>query len=471
MKDNQLILYKDILMNNEMPKVTIYIPSHNYGEFLTESVESVLRQTYKDWEIILIDDGSTDNTPEIVALYKDAPNIRCFRKKKIGLPRVCNFALSEARGEYIIRLDGDDVFDENILLVLVNQLENDKNLALVFPDFYFIDTHGNIFARERLQKLYHEDHLLDLPPNGACTLARTAVLREIGGYREDLGAQDGFDIWSRIRTTHKCTNVNLPLFYYRRHNNNLTGSNSISPIIRNARRQIKKDASLKVIEKNKPVTVVLPARSHYDFTQDIWELEFGGSTMLAHNLKTCVESDLFDDIVVTCDNPEAEKVLEQFDDPRLKFQLRTHESTFRSASLAEMVERLVRKHDPELKGITLIRYIQTPFLSKEAMEEAIYTIVMMDADTAIAVERYSDQNLYSRGSFGLQPLKVSHTQYIEGGVIYRDTHSCLAVRNSNLPRGNIMGPRIASFDISGPEGFFIDDEHKYNVAKLIADHS
>lgn len=463
-------MIRDFLMKVNLPKVTVYIPCHNYGEFLIEAVESVLRQTYKDWEIIIIDDGSTDNTPDIIALYKDAPNIRCFRTEKIGLPAVCNFSMSEARGEYIIRLDGDDVFDENILLVLVTQLENNKSLALVFPDYYLMDTLGNVFSRERLHKLYHEDHILEMPPNGACTLARTNLLRDMGGYREDLGAQDGFDIWSRIRTSHKCANVNLPLFYYRRHNTNLTGSNGDSPIIKNARLQIKKDASLSVLQKKRPITIVLPARSHYDFAPDIWNLELGGKTMLAHNLSTCVESDLFDHIIVTCDNPESEKVLEEFNDPRLEFQLRTHESTYRSASLASLVEGLVRKHDPELEGITLIRYIQTPFLSKEAMEEAIYTVAMMDADTTIAIERYTDQNLYTRGPFGLQPLKVSHTQYVEGGVIYRDTHSCLTVKNRNLPKGNMMGPSIASFEISGPEGFFIDDEQKYRVAKLIAEN-
>ncbi len=457
-------------MKKDSPKITVYVPCHNYGEFLGEAIESVLCQTYKNWEMIIIDDGSTDNTPDVIDLYKNAPNIRCFRTEKIGLPKVCNFAISEAQGEYIIRLDGDDVFDENILLVLTAQLDNDENLALVFPDFYFMDMQGNVFARERLHKLYHEDHLLEMPPNGACTLSRTTLLRDLGGYREDLGAQDGFDLWARIRESHKCGNVNLPLFYYRRHDSNLTGSNGHSPIIQNARREIKKDASKVTLESKKPVTVILPARSHYDFAPDLWSLELGGRTLLSHNLSTCIESDIFDRIIVTCDNPGAEKELEKFDDPRLEFKLRTHETTYRSASLSSLLEKIITPYDPELNGITLIRYIQTPFLSREAMEEAVYTIGMMDADTAIAIERYSDQNLYSRGPFGLQSLKVRHTQYVEGGIIYRDTNSCLAVRNSNLPKGNIMGPRIASFEVSGPEGFFVDNEHKYRVAKLIAEH-
>jgi glycosyltransferase involved in cell wall biosynthesis len=204
------------------PKVSVYVVSHNYGRFLSEAIESVLRQHYENWELLLIDDGSSDHTAEVMQLYVGDPRVRVFRTSGIGLPAVCNLALRESRGEYLIRLDGDDVLDENALFVLLSYLERQPEVALVFPDYYLIDEGGEIFAHERRQKISESSHLMDMPPNGACMLIRKSVLELIGGYREDLGAQDGFDLWAKIRNTHRTMNVNLPLFYYRRHGDNLT---------------------------------------------------------------------------------------------------------------------------------------------------------------------------------------------------------------------------------------------------------
>jgi len=156
------------------PRITVYVPSRNYGRFLSDAIESVLRQTVDDWELMVIDDGSTDDTSEVMQLYRGHPKISLHRTEGIGLTSVCNFALKRAQGRYVIRLDGDDVFDENILLVLGNHLDRDKSLALVFPDYYLVDPFGKVFAQERRERLYSSNHMLDLPPNGACTLVRSA---------------------------------------------------------------------------------------------------------------------------------------------------------------------------------------------------------------------------------------------------------------------------------------------------------
>ena len=74
-------------------RISVYIPSHNYGKYLGEAIESVLRQTVDDWELLVIDDGSTDNTQEVMNLYKSHPKIQLFQTNGIGLPAVCNLAL------------------------------------------------------------------------------------------------------------------------------------------------------------------------------------------------------------------------------------------------------------------------------------------------------------------------------------------------------------------------------------------
>ena len=190
-------------METSNNKVSIYIPSHNYGRYLSNAIDSVLKQSYTNWELLIIDDGSTDNTKEIINLYKNHENISFITTDGIGLPKVCNLALKKAKGQFLIRLDGDDIFDEHILLILVTHLIRNKNIALVFPDYYLIDQYGEINAIEKRELFYEKNHMLDIPPHGACTMIRKSVLEEIGGYREYLGAQDGLDIWSKIRENMK----------------------------------------------------------------------------------------------------------------------------------------------------------------------------------------------------------------------------------------------------------------------------
>ena len=98
--------------------------------------------------------------------------------------------LREARGRYVIRLDGDNVFDENILLVLGNVLDRDGKLALVFPRLLPGRSIWTRFSRKSgASGSYSANRSFDLPPNGACTLVRASILKEVGGYREDVRAK------------------------------------------------------------------------------------------------------------------------------------------------------------------------------------------------------------------------------------------------------------------------------------------
>ncbi len=446
------------------PRFTVYIPSHNYGRYLSDAIESVLRQTVEDWELVVIDDGSDDETPEVMNLYRGHPKISVYRTEGIGLTAVCNFALGKARGEYVIRLDGDDVFDENILLVLGNALDRHPDVALVFPDYYLFDDFGKIFAQERRHRLYSENHQLDMPPNGACTLIRLSILNEIGGYREDLGAQDGFDLWSKVALRYKCANVNLPLFYYRRHDANLT---SDSQRIINARRQIKKDAVNNQLAALRPIIAVIPCRRGFDFVPDLWKQEIAGATLLERSIKACLSSTMFDHVVVTSDTEETGEAVGRYNDPRLSFVLRDAQSTIRTASIVPTLEMIARKFDPELRGVTLVRYLQSPFVTVDTIDEAIGTLALGGADSVTAVEEIRSQ-LFRRTRHGLETLNRSGELRTDYDVVYRDVLSCVATRNRNLPSGSLTGHSIVSFVVPSAECFLIDSAQKLRIAQLMA---
>ncbi|MBU1985173.1 glycosyltransferase family 2 protein, partial [bacterium] len=280
------------------PRFTVYIPCRNYGQYLEQAVESVLRQTVADWELLLIDDGSTDHTAQIVQLYLGDRRIRSYKTDGIGLIGVANLALREARGRYMIRLDGDDYLDENILLVLGHFLDRNLDVALVFPDYYLVDERGGFLSVERRERLQESNYMLDVPANGACTLVRTEILRQLGGYRTDVDAQDGLDLWVKMCRHSRCANVNLPLFYYRRHGKNLTES---SFRIFNARRRIKRLTLEAEIGASRPFLACILCRRNYDFMPDIWKANLCGRTLLEWSLDECIQSSLFDEIIVASD--------------------------------------------------------------------------------------------------------------------------------------------------------------------------
>nr|MBF0222714.1 glycosyltransferase family 2 protein [Desulfobulbaceae bacterium] len=362
------------------PKITVYIACHNYGQYLERAIESVLRQTMDDWELLIINDNSTDNTSDIMKLYEGAPRIRLFHTEGLGLPGVCNLAIKEARGERLIRLDGDDIFDENILLVLSNYLDRNPNCSMVFPDYYLMDQQGNVFSQERREKIHGNNHLLDVPANGACFLIKKEVLENLNGYREDLGAQDGFDLWTRLMADYKVANINLPLFYYRRHGKNLTEN---SQHIIDARRRIKFDAIEETLKKHRPIIAYIPCRVHYDFSSNLWKRSLREKSLLEHCIDKCVNSPLFDHIIVGADTLQVKTVMQKFNDPRLSFAGRHPEDTMRSASLTQSLERIIQELDPEYQGTTVISYLQAPFVKTETLEEAVATLLLNDVSSSM----------------------------------------------------------------------------------------
>jgi len=450
---------------NVTPRITVYIASYNYGRFLEEAIESVLRQTIVDWELIIIDDGSDDETQQVISRYIPHPKITAFKAERIGLPAVCNLAIKHAKGKYIIRLDGDDVFDENILLLLSDYLDKDDDLALIFPDYYLVDDNGDIFAHEIRKKLYENDHLMDMPPNGACTMIRTSTLKEIGGYREDLGAQDGMDLWLKIKDNYKSTNINLPLFYYRRHGKNLTEK----PLrIINARRELKKDAASKILVGTKPIIAVIPCRRYYDFIENLWDQKLGGKTLLERDIDVCVSSHIIDKVVVLCDNEKAEDTVKQYNNAQVSFIKRNENSTLRSSNIVETLKLVTSKFDPNYEGIILLRYVQAPFISKDTIEEAITSLVISGADSVRAVEELRS-SIYKRTAFGLISLSgnSNNMEVSVGESLYRDVSTCVALQNKNIKSGSLTGAKMAGFIVSVAESFFISSAHEMKVARSL----
>src|SRR5581483_3605113 len=252
------------------PKVTVYVSCHNYGRYLSQALESVAAQTLADWELILIDDGSADDTrkvaEEFAARFSDRVKLIHHETPK-GLRGCANDALDAARGDYIMRLDADDFLDENALLVMTHFLDSHPELGLVYPNFTYVDEHGSVLGTEYRKKIGTEAKLLDLAPHGACTMVRKRALKSIGGYDEQYDAQDGQELWLKILHRFGVGNVTTPLFYYRQHDSSLSRDGER---LRAARQGIKRGlASGKTGGVAPRILGVVPAKNTYRETPDI----------------------------------------------------------------------------------------------------------------------------------------------------------------------------------------------------------
>ena len=178
-------------------KVTVYIVNHNYGRYVEKAIQSVLTQTYQNIEILIFDDGSTDESISVIEAYATNPKITCVFQENRGLLATNNIAISRSTGDYIIRLDADDYFEEHALELLAGYLDRHPEKAMVFPDYFLVDKTGGVVDVVRRHN-FDQVTQLDQPAHGACTMTRRSALVTLNGYDEAFRCQDGWDIWLRL---------------------------------------------------------------------------------------------------------------------------------------------------------------------------------------------------------------------------------------------------------------------------------
>ena len=286
------------------PLVTIYITNYNYGNFIKEAIDSVLNQTFKNLELIIIDDGSTDNSKEIIEKYKDVDNVRIVYQKNKGLNVTNNIALRAARGKYIIRLDADDYFIPNALELLLDKLENDNELGMVFPDYFIVDAQGEVLERQKRHNFDNEVSLFDQAAHGACTMIRVAFLKEVGGYDESFSCQDGYELWVKFTSQFKVTNINEPLFNYRKHGKNLTSNEDR---ILDTRATINSKYVKKLNKEIKSIAII-PVRGEGN---DIYKLPFGKQTLLEEKINQALKSNFISNIIVTSPDKKVQNLIHE----------------------------------------------------------------------------------------------------------------------------------------------------------------
>lgn len=207
-----------------MPKVTVVLPTYNGESFLDQSIESVVAQTFTDWELIVVDDCSTDETPGIISKWVRADSrirvIRNAQNKK--LPGSLNEGFLQATGLYYTWTSDDNCFRPDALEMMVNALESDESASLVYCGIQRIDERGALISQAGISGPPSVIHLFNVVQ--ACFMYRSEVHRRLGGYDEGLFLVEDYDFWIRAHRYFKFIRIRQAPYFYRVHSGSLTST-------------------------------------------------------------------------------------------------------------------------------------------------------------------------------------------------------------------------------------------------------
>jgi len=208
------------------PTVSVIIPAYNQANFIDKAIESVLRQTYQDFEIIIINDGSKDNTEEIVKNYSDFRIRYICHANNMGVSKARNTGIRASRGDYIALLDSDDEFLPERLGRQVQLLQNKSSeVGVVCSWSYNIDEKGNYISKRYLPKkdgYIYEDLLSTNPISVPTVLIRKECFEKVGLFDNLLDGQEDWDMWIRIAKYYKFSLIKTLLAKRRIHPNRIS---------------------------------------------------------------------------------------------------------------------------------------------------------------------------------------------------------------------------------------------------------
>ena len=207
-----------------MPKVSVIMSVFNDEKNVAESVKSILNQTFDDFEFMIVNDGSTDDSMKIVHSLKD-PRIRTIQHENIGLTKSLNKAICVSQSEYIARQDSDDISIPDRLEKQVSFLDNNPEYAMIGTGIYRINSYGRIIETPSVISSNRKIRWFLRTGNCFChgsVMIRRSSLNHVGIYRDYLKVTQDYDLWRRISEAYKVENLRERLYLWRKNKQNIS---------------------------------------------------------------------------------------------------------------------------------------------------------------------------------------------------------------------------------------------------------
>ncbi|WP_120190197.1 glycosyltransferase family 2 protein [Ammoniphilus oxalaticus] len=205
-----------------MPKFTVVIPTYNREKYIKKAIRSVLKQTYKDFECIVVDDASTDNTPKIVKSFGN--RVKYVRhKKNLGGSAARNTGIAKAKGKYIAFLDSDDKFLPNKLKVVKKFIKKHPKAKFIYSWYYHSNSRGQITRLRKANKARSLNELRYLLLRRKFTIRTSTVVvrrnafKKCGKFSEQYRHTHDWDMWLKLLTRYYGHCIPKPLSVYRQH--------------------------------------------------------------------------------------------------------------------------------------------------------------------------------------------------------------------------------------------------------------
>ena len=400
---------------------------------------SVLAQDSDDFEVLVIDDGSKDDTPAVLAEFAHDSRIRLIIQQNKGLTVTNNIAIRAARGDYIMRLDGDDYLHPQAVGLLRAALDQDSGLGMVFPDYYEVNEGGEVISEVRRHD-FDDVTMFDQPAHGACTMIRRQCLEEIGGYDESLGCQDGYDLWIRFIEHFRVKNLNIPLFYYRQHGASLT---------RDEQRLLETRAT--ILERHAQrrgrhlgVTALVPVRGKPTDPSSPALQQLGGRPLIDWTLESALAAKRVDAVIVTTPDEEILDHVASGWSGSVVGVKRDIGMAAANTFLAETLRHALAIHErnrPEADAVMTLS-IECPFRTSRHLDAAVDVMELFKTDAVIGVRPETD-HFYRHNGAGLEPFRENVHLRLERDELYREVARMRLIRrhvlfeNNALPSGRV----------------------------------
>lgn len=193
-------------MSVENPLITIITPTYNRADFILEAVESVIKQSYPRFEFLIVDDGSTDNTVELLQAYLKDERVRLFQQENRGQSVARNVALAEAAGEFICFLDSDNYWPLDKLEKQIRIFEKHPEVDVLYGDNVIINEQGKEVSRKNMSRYSGRIAARMIQDNCVAmntTMARRRCFDEMGGMSGKRRVADDYDLWLRFSARYE----------------------------------------------------------------------------------------------------------------------------------------------------------------------------------------------------------------------------------------------------------------------------
>lgn len=454
-----------------MVKVSVILTCHNYGKYVSGAIESCLRQSMQDFEVIVVNDSSSDDSQEVISSYASKhKNIKILNVKLGSLAKSSNAGVLASSGDYVIRLDADDWFDDNCLLVQSKFLDDNKDVGMVYCDYFRVNRDGELIDYKRLSKINDEVKIFDRSALGSGCMYRRKCYDALSGYDESLKYQEDYDFWVRLTKKFKVSNINLPLMYYRQHGGSMsTNFNGRMEARRYVKDKILKEDGFDASAFN--VVAIIPAKSEIRFGGKLPLIDVNGKPLIAYTIQEALKVKAIKKVIVNTDDLEIAEVAKGLG-AEVPF-LRPKELSGENVSVEKVVFHEVNLLEEEGDDIDIVVLLQvlSPLRNSNHIKEAIDSLILYNTDSVISV--CEDIRFYWQpGADGLAPLTFKRRLLRKDKeTFFRENAAIYAFWRKMITGDDVLGKKVGHILMSEEESVRITTEYELWLATQLLKRS